>query len=119
MASGKNHPGVGYFGYKSTGRSKGKAHPKGLGGGLEGVEVYNKGATDSRKMPTSGANATPKGVVRGDGTESLASKPNVKRGGERAAPHGGPPKWPAGVARGSGLSANRKDPAKPSSKDSD
>lgn len=109
---------VGYYGYK-PGRSKGKNHPKGLGGGLEGVEVYNKGATDSRKMPTSGASAIPKGVIKGAGTEPRGSKPNVKRGVERAAPRGSPPKWPGGVARGAGLSAGVRTPAKPSSKDSD
>ena len=71
MAKGKNIPaGVAY--YDGTGRAdstKGKFHPKKIGSGLEKTAKLSGSAVAVPK-PASGSATFPKGVSRGDGTQT-------------------------------------------------
>ena len=96
--------GIKSFGHKSKDDS-GKFHPDDITSGLETVD--KKGGSGPKEMKTGkGSNSPPKGVVRGDGTESLKGIKVVhKQGSIAKAPGSGSQHIPGEVRKNSGLKA--------------
>jgi len=96
--------GIKHFGHKSKSDS-GKFHPDDIGSGLE--TVTKQGGSGPKAMKAGkGSNSPPRGVVRGDGTESLKGIKVVHKQGDIAkAPSSGSQHIPGEVRKNSGLKA--------------
>jgi len=112
MAKGANvASGVNY--YDGTGRAdntKGRAHPKIIGSGLETTSKIS-GSVVSIPSPPSGSATYPAGVSRGDGTARLRGTDyQTRRGNVGAGPGGSGPKnkrTPGAVSKGNGIAVKR------------
>lgn len=94
--------GVKSYGHKSS-SDKGKFHPSTIASGLETVD--KKGGSPPGPAKTGrGSNSPPRGVVRGDGTESLKGTKVQHKDGKRASLGGsGSSNIPGGVSKHDGF----------------
>jgi len=98
--------GIKRFGHKSS-SDKGRFHPSDIGSGLETVDKM--GGSEPRAATSGrGSNSPPRGVVRGDGTESLkGTKVQHKNGKKMSAPGSGSSHIPGDVSKHDGFKTPR------------
>lgn len=101
-----SNPGVHKYGHAEKG-SKGKYQPSTLGSGPNVVQKMGGSPPSAKPVASGSASHTPKGVVRGDGTEPRGSKPVTKQAAVKAPGSGSGKAQPSGVRTFSGLSAGK------------
>ena len=96
--------GVSKYSHKSLG-AKGKAHPSSIKSGLAGVDKQGGGPSPNPSSTGSGDGHI-KGVVRGDGTETLqGTKVSKKHGSGTPGPGSGSKNYPKDLRQHAGTKA--------------
>lgn len=108
MSKGSRVPsGVRTFGHKTM-SDKGSKHPDTIGSGLQGVDKQGGGSTDVKGYAAGARSTQPKGVIRGDGTETLrGTEVKHKQGSGTKTVYSGSKHYPSEVRQHDGRKAPR------------